>query len=127
MWKKNHNINIVNTTFINVAKIKFLGMIVTDQNYIYEELKNNLNLFWKISLVLHRNLKNKIYTPTILYIVSHAYETLKMNVACSSEILLTSVDYMALYPKRQNSSGWTWSDLENLGIISHLGFHWHIT
>jgi hypothetical protein len=86
--ERNHNINIVNKLFTNVAKVKYFGETVTDQNYIYEELKSNLNLFQNTSHVLLRNLKIKIHKTIMLYIVSYAYETLKMNVMCSFEMLV---------------------------------------
>jgi hypothetical protein len=70
-----------------VAKIKYLGVTVTDQNYIFEELKSNLKLFRNTSHVLLRNLKIKSYRTIMLYIVSYAYETLNINAMYYFEML----------------------------------------
>jgi hypothetical protein len=38
-----HSIKIANTSFENVAKFKYLGTTLTDQNCVHEEIKNRLN------------------------------------------------------------------------------------
>jgi hypothetical protein len=38
-----HGINIVNRSFENVAKFKYLRTTLTDQNYMHEEIKSRLN------------------------------------------------------------------------------------
>jgi hypothetical protein len=40
---QNQNISIANETFENVAKFKYLGTTLTDQNDIRDEIKNRLN------------------------------------------------------------------------------------
>jgi hypothetical protein len=40
----NHNIKIGNRSFENVAQFKYLGMTITNQNLIQEEIKRRLNL-----------------------------------------------------------------------------------
>jgi capsule polysaccharide export protein KpsC/LpsZ len=40
---QNHDTKIVNGAFENVAQLKYLGAIVTNQNLIQEEIKRRLN------------------------------------------------------------------------------------
>jgi hypothetical protein len=40
---QNQNMKIVNESFENVTKFKYSGMMLTNQNYIHDEIKNGLN------------------------------------------------------------------------------------
>jgi len=40
---QNKNIRIANELFENVAKFKYLGMMLTNQNDIHDEIKSRLN------------------------------------------------------------------------------------
>jgi hypothetical protein len=64
---QNHNIKVPNRSFENVAYLKYLGMTLTNQKLIQEEIKNRLNsdnaCYYSVqnllsSRLLSKNLKN---------------------------------------------------------------------
>jgi sorting nexin-29 len=72
---QNQNIRIANELFENVAKFKYLGMMLTNQNDIHEEIKSRLNsgntCYHSVQNILSshlitKNLKIKIYKTVIL-------------------------------------------------------------
>jgi hypothetical protein len=69
-----HGIKIANRSFESVAKFKYLGTTLTDQNFIHEEIKSRLNsgnaCYHSVrsllsSHLLSRNVKVKIYKTII--------------------------------------------------------------
>jgi hypothetical protein len=73
-----HGIKIGNRSFEGVAKFKYLGTTLTDQNCMQEEIKSRLNsgnaCLHSVqnllsSLLLSRNVKVKIYKTIILSVV----------------------------------------------------------
>jgi hypothetical protein len=69
-------IRVANKSFERVAKFKYMGATLTDQNFIHEEIRNRLNsgnaCFHAVqnllsSRLLSRNVKIKIYKTIILY------------------------------------------------------------
>jgi hypothetical protein len=79
-----HSIKLANRSFEYVAKFKYNGTTLKDQNYVQEEINSRLN--WGnacyrsvqsllSSRLLSRNLKVKIYKTTILPVVLYGCET----------------------------------------------------
>jgi hypothetical protein len=72
------NIRIATESFENVAKFKYLGMTLTDQNDSHDEIKSRLNLgnacYYSVqnllsSCFISKNLKIKTYKTVILPVV----------------------------------------------------------
>jgi hypothetical protein len=72
---QNHNINIGDRSFDNVAQFKYLGTTVTNQNLIQKEIKSRLNsgnaYYHSVqkllsSRLLSKNVKIRIYKTIIL-------------------------------------------------------------
>jgi hypothetical protein len=71
-------VRVANNSFEKVAKFKYLGATLTDQNFIHEEIRNRLNsgnaCYRAVqnllsSRPLSRNVKIKIYKTIIILVV----------------------------------------------------------
>jgi hypothetical protein len=83
-----HGIKIANRSFEGLAKFKYLGTKLTDQNCMQEEIKSRLNLgnacYHSVqsllsSRLLSRNVKVKIYKTIILPVVFYGCETWSLS------------------------------------------------
>jgi hypothetical protein len=78
------SIKIANRSFEYVAKFKYLGTTLTEQNYMHEENKSRLNLgnacYHSVQSLLSRKLKIKIYKTIILPVVLYGCETWSLTL-----------------------------------------------
>jgi hypothetical protein len=82
---QNHDIKIVNRCFENVTQFRYLGMTITNQNQIQEEIKRRLNLGNSVqnllsSCQLTKNIKIRICKTIILPVVLYECETLSLTL-----------------------------------------------
>jgi hypothetical protein len=84
-----HGINIANRSFEDVAKFKYLGKTLTDQNFMHEEINSRLNsgnaCYRSVqsllsSRLVSRNVKVKIYKTIILPVVLYGCETWSLTL-----------------------------------------------
>jgi hypothetical protein len=86
---QNQNVRIANESFENVAKFKYLGMMLTNQNDNHDEIKSRLNsgnaCYYSVqnllsSCLISKNLKIKIYKTVILLVVLYGCKTWSLTL-----------------------------------------------
>jgi hypothetical protein len=115
---QNQNIRIANESFKNVKKFKYLGMTLTNQNYIHDEIKSRLNsrnaCYHSVQNILSFhlisiNLKIKIYKTVNLPVVLYGCKT--WSLILREEHKLRDSENRVLRrifgPKREEDRSWT--------------------
>jgi hypothetical protein len=120
---QNHHIKAANKSFENVAAFTYLGMTLTNQNSIHEEIKSRLNLgnvcYHTVQnllsfTLLSKNVKIKIYKTIILPLILYGCETwsLTLKEEYKLRVLGNKVLGRIFGPKQDEVAG-GWRKLHN--------------
>jgi predicted ABC-class ATPase len=121
---QNRDIKITNRSFEDVPQFKYLGMTLTNQNLIQEEIKRRLNsgnacyhLVQNLlsSRLLSKNLKIRIYKTIILPVALYWCETwsLKLREEHRLRVFENRVLRRIFGPKREDEVTGEWRKLHN--------------
>jgi hypothetical protein len=118
-----YSVKIVNRSFADVAKFRYMGTTLADQNCMHEEIKSRLNSGNACCHSVHsllpsrlfsRNVKVKMRKTTILSVLSYGCETwsLTLMVELNLRVFENGVLMGIFGPKRDEVTG-EWRKLHN--------------
>jgi hypothetical protein len=112
---QNREIKIGTRSFDNVSQLKYLGMTVTNQNLIQEEVKRRLNSGDACdhsvqnllsSRLLSKNVKVRLYKTIILHVVLYRCETWSLTVREEHKLRVFEKRVLRIFgPKRDGMTG----------------------
>jgi hypothetical protein len=122
---QNHYIIIENRAFENVSQFRYLGMTVTNQNLIQEEIKRWLNSYnacyhsvQKLlsSHLLSENLECRIYETIVLSMILYSCETRSLSLREEHRLRVSENRVLRIFlPKKEEVTG-GWRKLHNVEL-----------